>query len=58
VNWNGNCGDHLGGAARVSPGAPGGRERFGDVVREILEAGSRSTNDLFEEFKHGDRNRQ
>jgi len=42
----------------VSPGAPGGGERFGYVVWEILEAGSRSTNDLFEEFEHGDRNRQ
>lgn len=38
----------------MSPRAPSGRVRFGDDVREIFGAGTRSTNNLFQEFEHAE----
>ena len=43
---------YLGGTAVMNPGAPSRRVRFADVVREILEACSRSTHNFFQEFEH------
>lgn len=38
----------------MSPRAPSRRVRFSDGVREILDAGARSANDLFQEFEHAE----
>lgn len=43
---------NLRGAARVSPRAPSGRIRFADDIRQIFDAGDRSSDDIFQKFEH------